>query len=257
METAGRQLDEEELQRAMRSCGLGTPATRASILQTLLRRKYLERQAKDLRSTEQGRALIDAVPIDGLKSAELTGRWEGRLSAVAEAGAPRPGFMHDVTRYVEEVVEAIRQAPAPEVTVSAPEGDGMGACPACGKPVRQRGKVYACDSGRSCPFVVFGTMSKRKISARMVKQLLAEGRSAAVKGFRSKKGREFRAGLVWNPDEGRVGFWFPEDREQAPPPAREGQRCPTCGKGSLIRGRRQLGCSRWREGCGFRAPLPG
>ena len=80
METAGRRLEEVELKRALRGAGLGTPATRAAILQTLTQRGYVQRDGKHLRGTDRGRALIDAVPINELKSAQLTGTWEARLT---------------------------------------------------------------------------------------------------------------------------------------------------------------------------------
>jgi len=242
METAGRNLDDAELKRAMRKSGLGTPATRAAILNTLVTRKYVERVKKELRATERGCAVIDAVPIDELKSAELTGRWEGRLANMAEARDPRNAFMSDVQDHVATIVAAIAAAEPPKVNHEA-HGKSLGDCPACGKPVRERGKVYGCDSGKSCPFLVFKTMTKRAISARMVRKLLKEGRSDLVKGFKSKKGNEFTAGLIWDVPNQRVGFWFPP---------RVGDTCPKCGKGRIIQGKTQLGCDRWRDGCDYR-----
>lgn len=280
METAGKVLDDNLLARALRGKGLGTPATRAGILQVLLHRSYIERNGRDLRATDKGQALINAVPVDALKSAELTGEWEGKLSDLAEGGGPgTDAFMKEVEAYVIEVVEAIRAADPPEVDPEDIEPE-LGKCPACGKPVRQRGRIWTCDTGRDCSFVVFAEMSKRTISGRMVKQLLTEGRSQAVKGFRSKAGKDFTAGLVWDEAKQRVGFWFPDrarDEDpgpppgppgppqgaQAPPPSSsgsldalppvaEGDPCPSCGQGRVIRGRHALGCSRWREGCTFR-----
>ncbi len=251
METAGRALDDKELARALRSSGLGTPATRAAILQTLLDRSYVVRNKRSLVATDTGRALIDAVPVDELKSPALTARWEGRLQDVTEGREARAKFMGDVAENLHGLIHAIRSAEAPVVKVdeSIPS---VGTCPACGKTVRERQRVFACDGARDCGFKVFKLMSKRAISSRMVKQLLSEGRSKAVKGFRSKKGKPFSAGLVWDAEEKRVGFWFPP-RDG---PVREGSDCPSCRRGKVIRGRRSLGCSRWREGCGFRAPAP-
>jgi len=259
METAGRDLDDREVARAMRGSGLGTPATRASIIKVLLDRKYVRRKGKTLRATDKGRALIDAVPIDELKSPELTGRWEGRLSQVAEGSDPRDRFMTDVRGWVQQMVDALATAPLSDAAKRPREGSKpLGACPACGQPVRERGPVYSCDTGRSCPFVVFKKMAKRDISKRTVRQLLDEGRSKPLKGFKSRAGRPFEAGLVWNTEEQKVRFWFPDRKAPAPRrrrptgPARppvEGDRCPSCAIGTVIRGRTKLGCSRWREGC--------
>lgn len=322
METAGKALDDEALARAMRGRGLGTPATRAAILQTLLDRSYVIRQGRDLRATDRGTALISAVPIDALKSAELTADWEGRLSEMADGKGVSPEqFMTDVVRHVREIVDALARAPMPELAPSTDQAS-LGDCPKCGKPVRARGPRYTCDGGRNCGFVVFDTVAKRAVSPRAVRQLLTEGRTPAMKGFRSKAGKDFEAGLRWDPVESRVSFWFP-DRIDAPDvaplqseralrsdapsrssdsssdsssdkapkgapkgasksgprsaprrsgarapkrapertpvsalvdtPIREGDLCPTCRQGRVIRGRTALGCSRWREGCPFRA----
>lgn len=270
METAGRKLDDAELKRAMRSSGLGTPATRAAILQTLLQRGYIDRQGKALVATDRGCALIDAVPVDELKSAQLTGRWEARLAKVAEGDESRAAFMEAVVKTLHQTIPAILQAtpPPPEEGLreaAAPLGD----CPLCGKPVREKKTVYACDSGRSCPLVIGKRVAKRAISKRSVQQLLTQGRTPVLKRFRSKKGKLFEAALVL--EEGRVTFSFPDRQaggrrspakaapaaSPAPARVREGDACPTCGQGTIIRGRAALGCSRWREGCGFRAPLVG
>jgi DNA topoisomerase-3 len=208
METAGRSLDDDALKRAMRHAGLGTPATRAAILEMLLGRQYVSRDGRDLRATDRGRALVDAVPIDELKSAELTGRWEARLAAIAEGREERARFMSDVAEHVRNVVTTIAAAAPPpaEVRERAPT-PVLGACPVCGTPVRENPAVFTCETGRACSFVVFKTMSKRAVSTRMVKQLLKEGRTDILKGWKSKAGKDFEAGLEWR--DGKVQFHFP------------------------------------------------
>lgn len=255
METAGKSLDDAALKRAMRSCGLGTPATRAAILQTLLDRKYIHRVGKELHSLPRGRAVIEAVTVEALKSPELTGRWEGRLARVAEGSVSRSEFMADVSAYAREVIDAIVANPPPALADPEDHGKSLGDCPVCGKPVRSRGPVYACDTGRTCKFVVFAKMAKRAISARMVKSMLEDGQSPAVKGFKSRAGKDFSAAIRWDTAEGRVRFAFEPREEPGQARIQAGQRCPGCGQGTVIRGKRALGCSRWREGCGFRAPM--
>lgn len=260
METAGKDLDDATLKRAMRSAGLGTPATRAAILDTLIARAFVERQGRDLRATDRGRSLIDAVPFEELKSAELTGRWEARLAAIAEGKDGRGTFMRDVAEHVKEIVAVIAEATPPPAEVTERElGAPLGSCPVCAAPVREGPRAFVCDTGRACTFVVFKTMSQRKISPRMVKQLLEKGRSDIVKGFKSKAGKAFEAALEWR--EGKVQFAFAPRPEQ---PERvserrvltpEGLTCPVCGEGVTMRGKSAWGCSRWREGCGFRLPF--
>ena len=149
------ELDDAALKRALRSAGLGTPATRAAILQTLLNRKFIERKGKALAATPRGRALIDAVPVDALKSAELTGRWEKRLADVAEGRADRGRFMADVVDDLQATVAAILAAePPPPEPGALQASPPLGTCPLCEQPVRERKTVYSCDSGRSCPLVI-------------------------------------------------------------------------------------------------------
>lgn len=356
METAGRKLDDASLRRALRSSGLGTPATRAAILQTLLDRGFVSRRGRNLVATDRGAALIAAIPAEELKSAELTGRWERRLAAIAEDSERREAFMGDVKEHVRAIVSAIAEAPPPDDPAFAgpkPDGKPLGPCPRCAEAVVEARPVYRCVA---CEFVIFKRMAGREISRRMATELLKSGKTRPVKGFRSQRtGKSFQAGLEVR-DDGTVGLYFPEAAavgpcprceggtvrargkvygcdnrecnvhifrnmsgreitedevrvllerghteilsgftsrrtgkdfsaglaldeagkgvlwfaEQGPPGAEAsegaaapsstpvhtdsaaepaGMRCPSCGEGSLMRGRTAWGCSRWREGC--------
>jgi len=108
MESAGRDISDEELRAAMRDSGLGTPATRAATIETLIRRTFVARDAKNLVPTEMGIGLIEALPEKSLASPELTGTWEARLARVARGEETRAAFMADISRYVRDVVTAIR-----------------------------------------------------------------------------------------------------------------------------------------------------
>jgi len=128
MESAGRDLAHEYLRAAKRDSGLGTPATRAATIETLIRRTFVTRDGKHLIPTELGLGLIEALPVASLASPELTGTWEARLSRVARGEETRAAFMADISRYVGDVVTAIRgggggaraAAPAPRVPAPAP-----------------------------------------------------------------------------------------------------------------------------------------
>ena len=108
MESAGRDISDEELRAAMRDSGLGTPATRAATIETLVRRTFVARDGKNLVPTEMGIGLIDALPEKSLASPELTGSWEARLARMARGEETRAAFMADISRYVSDVVTAIR-----------------------------------------------------------------------------------------------------------------------------------------------------
>jgi len=250
METAGRDLDDAALKRAMRQSGLGTPATRANILTTLVKRGFVVRQQRALRSTDRGRALVEAVPVDELTSAELTGRWEARLSAIAEGRDDRAEFMAAVRQRATEVVHAILAADPPDLASEPDDRVVLGECPVCGTPVREGRGAYSCEKGRDCSFVIFKKIAKRDISKRSAVQLLTRGQTGVLKRFKSKKGKFFEAALVLD-DEGRVQMSF-GCRPAAARKVRPGDACPECGRGQVMRGKVALGCSRWREGCGWR-----
>jgi DNA topoisomerase-3 len=112
METAGRSLDEKELSQAMRECGLGTPATRASILETLLRRQYIVRSGKVLEATEKGIALVEMVHAH-VKSPAMTGEWEAKLARIERGEGRLDAFMLEIERYVREVVGTVTASPPP------------------------------------------------------------------------------------------------------------------------------------------------
>jgi len=206
MENAGDSLDDAELKRAMKRNGLGTPATRAAIIETLLSRTYIERESNHLVPTAQGRALINALPTEALTSAQLTGSWEARLVAMAEGGEDRGVFMADVRALAAEIVGSIAEAPlVAELRISRPaDGEKLADCPRCGKDVREDTWAWRCECGVRIPRKV----ASRDVSERMAKTLLKDGRTKVVKGFKSKAGKAFSAALVLS-DEG-VKFDFPD-----------------------------------------------
>jgi DNA topoisomerase-3 len=128
MQGAGKELDDEALRGAMKDCGLGTPATRANMIETLIKRAYIERKRNVLLPTEKGIRLIQGLPTEALRSAELTGTWEARLERMRRGEEARDAFMADIRGFVTSVVGELQEAPAPHVT-GAP-------CSTCGKPMR-------------------------------------------------------------------------------------------------------------------------
>jgi DNA topoisomerase-3 len=154
MEGAGALLDEAELRRALKANGLGTPATRAAIIEALQRRGYLERQGKALVPTQQGRSLIAAMPNSSLKSPELTGLWEARLEKVAAGSLSRQQFMAEVRAFTTEVVTAIVQAAPQPGALSAAAGTCVAASPgaATGRAGAGTGQAGATTAvGLLCP----------------------------------------------------------------------------------------------------------
>jgi DNA topoisomerase-3 len=127
MEGAGQKLDDEALRQAMRDHGLGTPATRAAIIETLLARGYIARHGKQLVPTALGSELIHSLPVPALASAELTGRWEARLSQMARGEQSATSFMRDIRSFVAELVARVQGAPVPIAPLPALGSSGRGA----------------------------------------------------------------------------------------------------------------------------------
>jgi DNA topoisomerase III len=177
METAGRTIEDEALRQAMKDCGLGTPATRAATIETLLKRGFLSRQGKVLVPTPVGISLIDALPVPSLASAELTGQWEARLARIARGEDARTAFMSDIARYVHEVIAAIRGTPPPP----KPPGESQLRCPRCQQGTIVTGKKgWGCSRWREgCPFVVWFETAGRRVTREELEELVTKGKTAA------------------------------------------------------------------------------
>jgi DNA topoisomerase-3 len=149
MENAGKMVDDEEMRAAMRDSGLGTPATRAAIIETLLKRAFILREGKHLVPTPMGIGLIDALPVQNLASPELTGNWEARLARIARGQEQRATFMADIATYVKEVVDAIRgAAPMADVPLAAQKPPvGKGARRPSRKPRQTKTAAPAATAG--------------------------------------------------------------------------------------------------------------
>jgi DNA topoisomerase-3 len=204
METAGGALDDGELRRVMKGGGLGTPATRANIIEKLIARDYVRRSGKHLLPTELGCELIDALPDPDLKSPRQTARWETALAMVEDGKLTRRDFMEKVRQRTRQLVARISAEP---ITLEALEPDTLGECPLCGEGVFAAKSVYTCRSGRDCEFVIWKTIAKKRITESVVKQLLAGKTTRKLKGFKSKKGNSFSARLTLD-DNGRAQMQF-------------------------------------------------
>jgi len=215
METAGKLVDDEELREAMKERGLGTPATRAETIETLIRREYIERVAKDLQPTPKGLQVITMLEEHPLTSPELTGDWEKRLTDIEHGGDDRKKFIDDIADFTRSTVEKIAALDKEKLR---PERVELGPCPRCGAEtgeiIKENSKAYGCTSWKSreetgCGFVIWKRVAGRTLTPEIARQLLEEGRTKEViSGFRSRAGKPFRARLVLNED-GKVEFDFP------------------------------------------------
>ncbi len=205
METAGKFVEDEELRQAMKESGLGTPATRAATIERLLKVNYLVREKKMLVPTEKGRALIRLLGDSPLSSPELTARWEERLARMEKGAGSRKDFMMDIEDFASALVEEVRNKEGEKLAASAKAGrngggkssEPLGVCPKCGSPVVETKKSYGCSAWKSgCKFAIWKTVSGKRISAAQAKQLLTQGHTGQLKGFKSKAGKPYSATLV-------------------------------------------------------------
>src|SRR5215210_7198795 len=152
METAGKDIEDAELREAMKESGIGTPATRASIIERLIAVGYIEREGRALHATEKGVQVISLLGPHPLTSAEMTGDWERRLELIADGEESRPSFMNDIAKFTESTVQELDKLKGVKI-----ERANLGPCPVCGKDVIENRKGYSCwtkdDPG--CGFVIW------------------------------------------------------------------------------------------------------
>ncbi|MFQ8744603.1 MAG: DNA topoisomerase [Bifidobacterium longum] len=220
MEHASRYLEDEDLKAALdddesHSGGIGTPATRADVIEKLVRTKYVERKGKQLRSTEQGRSLIDVV-APRLKDVELTASMERKLSAVERDGADPMQVeqeFRELARRIPDDAQRDKQADRVQ-TRERKAKESFGPCPRCGEQVVKTGRMWQCSSNKSekqadgtwanvagCGWKLFPKIAGKTLTDANVRQLLA-GRKLHLKGFVSKTGKNFDADLVADRDRG-------------------------------------------------------
>jgi DNA topoisomerase-3 len=227
METAGKLVDDEELREAMKERGLGTPATRAETIETLIRREYIERAGKELQPTPKGLQVITMLEEHSLTSPELTGDWEKRLADIEHGSGDKDEFIKGIADFARSTVEQIAALDKEKLR---PERVELGLCPRCGAEtgeiIRENSKAYGCTSWKSreetgCGFVIWKRVAGRTLTPELARQLLEEGRTKEVlSGFRSRAGKPFRARLVLN-NEGKVEFDFPARARSKEPAAAE------------------------------------
>jgi DNA topoisomerase III len=223
METAGKLVDDEELREAMKDSGIGTPATRAAIIERLIDVGYVERDARALVCTEKGVNVIKFLGEHALTSPSLTGDWEHRLARIEEGEESRRRFMHDIAEFARGTVAEL-DAKLKEVRI--PRAN-LGPCPVCGRDIVENRKGFSCWSREDpgCGFVIWKSKAGKTLPVAVARELITRGRTEkAVTGFKGRSGRSFRAKLaLMQTEDGkwRVEFDEPWAREGAKPPEGE------------------------------------
>ncbi|HET9719330.1 MAG TPA: DNA topoisomerase 3 [Solirubrobacteraceae bacterium] len=220
METAGKLVDDEELREAMKDSGIGTPATRAAIIERLLQVGYVERDGRALVVTEKGMNVIRLLGEHALTSPGLTGDWEHRLSNIETGEDSRQKFMSDIVKFTESTVHEL-DTKLKDVRI--PRAN-LGPCPVCGQDINENRKGYSCWSRNDpgCGFVIWKAKAGKQLPIAVARELIKTGRTEKpVSGFKGRSGKGFRARLaLMQTEDGkwRVEFDEPWAKDGAKPP---------------------------------------
>ena len=204
METAGKDIEDDALRQALKDCGIGTPATRAAIIETLFKRGYMERCKKSLVPTEKGLALYSVVKTMRIADVAMTGEWEKNLARIERGELPADTFRREIEAYTREITSELLSC---DKLFS--RRDSGCKCPKCGTGSMQfYGKVVRCDNAE-CGLPVFRLKANRTLSDDEIKELLTDGHTKLLKGFKSKQGKSFDAIVAFDGDYNTT-FVFPE-----------------------------------------------
>lgn len=275
MEHAGRFVDDEELKEQLKEGGLGTPATRAAIIERLIKVGYVVREKKNLIPTEKGINLISILPNE-IKSPELTGKWEKALSQMAKGQYSTEKFINSIINYSKFLIEEASSIKSVQFQRETRRKYPVGKCPLCGAPVIETSKGWSCSKWKEtgCKFTLwkedkvlqyFG----KKLTQTMVKELLKKGKAHAKGLVNPKTKQKFDKDIMlvhenqyWNIkvdfESSKVNNNISADGQENKSPVPTEYICPSCKEGHFTISNsdkfKGYSCDRWREGCRFSIP---
>ncbi|MCL7763847.1 DNA topoisomerase 3 [Polaribacter sp. Z014] len=272
METAGKQVDDDEMRELMKENGIGRPSTRASIIETLFRRKYIERKKKLVLPTQTGIDLINIIDNELLKSAELTGRWEKRLKEIERGEFNAGTFINNMKKMVDELVYEVRsntskkrissnssvvvsekKQSASSKTKSSKKQVAGKTCPKCKKGHILKGSsAFGCSEYKNncdlkIPFEIYG----KKVSENQLIRLIDKGCTTNLKGFKTNNGSV--EGLIRFDDDFSLKLEPKQKVANSSSVEKSSDKiiCPKCKKGTILKGKTAYGCSNYKNGCDF------
>ncbi|MCK0145734.1 DNA topoisomerase 3 [Arenibacter sp. F26102] len=261
METAGKQVDDEEMRELMKENGIGRPSTRANIIETLFRRKYIERNKKQVLATQTGIQLINTIQNELLKSAELTGLWEKQLKDIEKGNFSAALFINNMKKMVDELVYEVRsetkranisnvianQKKETQKPKKSSKDITDETCPKCKNGNLIKGKsAYGCSGYKNgCDFILPFVVHHKKISEKQLMRLLQKGCTVNLKGFDYEGVKDVEGLLRF--DENFRPILEPKKKPNTDSPS-----CPKCKNGMILKGKTSYGCSNHSKGCDYR-----
>ena len=231
METCGKRIDDEQTREAMKDVGIGTPATRAQIIEILIKRDYVKREKKKLIPTELGLSVWNIVRDRKISDVKTTGEWERDLALVEHGKLPKDKFDKSICDFVNEIVEDLRQ----NCTHLESSQEKTRTCPCCGKPMKNMKFSILCDDKQGgCGYKVPREVAGKKLSEKAVDALCEGKPTAKIKGFKSKTGKTFDAVIKPDTATKELKFIF---EDKVPAAKVEGLICPICGKETADEGK--------------------
>ena len=207
METAGKELEDEELRAQLKDCGIGTPATRAAIIETLFAREYMVRQKKSLVPTEKGLAVYSIVREMKIGNAEMTGQWEADLARIERGELKEQEFRKGIENYATQITDELLSS-----KILFPKKQSDIHCPKCGKGSLVFYPRCAKCSDADCGLTLFRSVAGKSLTDEQLTQLAVNGETGIIKGFTSKTGKSFEASLSLD-GEFKTVFVFPERKK--------------------------------------------
>lgn len=260
METAGKQIDDEELRELMKDNGIGRPSTRAAIIETLFRRNFIKRERKNLVPTTTGMELIEVIGNELLKSAEMTGNWEFKLRQIEKGTYQAETFLLEMKTMVSDLVNQVRNENNKRITSNSGDSKeillkiGEIVCPKCKQGFILKGKsAFGCGNFKTgCDFKVPFELKNKKLSDNQLLALIEKGKTLVIKGFDiggTKKNGILKLTSSYTIEFEEKDAIGPKVKKEASPNI-----CPKCKSAVIIKGNTAYGCGNWKNGCSFRLP---
>ncbi|WMJ73863.1 DNA topoisomerase 3 [Cytophagaceae bacterium ABcell3] len=261
METAGKQVADDELRDLMKENGIGRPSTRANIIETLFRRNYIRKERKNLVPTVTGIQLIQTIDFELLKSAELTGNWEKKLRDIEKGAYETKTFLNEMKEMVSKIVQHVKKSKGEKIEIEVQEETKpqpnkkveakTPSCPKCKKGNMLKGsKAYGCSEYKNgCKFIVPFVYNEKKLTEKQIFSLISKGKTSVIKGF--KIDNQSIEGILSLDENCKVVF----EKKEKKTVKTEALSCPKCKKGHILQGKTAYGCSEWKAGCKLRIPL--